>query len=43
MYKIIIDGRNVANDIDVDGIMMKDSWVRIKNILFLSRIHVKNV
>lgn len=31
----------VANGIDVDNIVMKDSWQRKKKILFLSRIHVK--
>lgn len=31
----------VANGIDVDSIVMKDSWERKKNILFLSRVHVK--
>ena len=31
----------VANGIEVDSIMMKDSWERRKNILFLSRVHVK--
>lgn len=31
----------VANGIDVDSIVMKNSWERKKNILFLSRIHVK--
>lgn len=31
----------VANGIDVDGIVMKDNWERKKNILFLSRVHVK--
>lgn len=31
----------VANGIDVDNIVMKDNWERKKNILFLSRIHVK--
>lgn len=31
----------VANGIDVDEIIMKDSWVRKKNILFLSRVHEK--
>ena len=31
----------VANGIDVDTIVMKDNWERKKNILFLSRVHVK--
>lgn len=31
----------VANGIDVDGIVMKNNWEKKKNILFLSRIHVK--
>ena len=31
----------VANGIDVDSIVMKDNWERKKNILFLSRVHVK--
>ena len=31
----------VANGIDVDSIAMKDNWGSKKNILFLSRIHVK--
>lgn len=31
----------VANGIDVDSIVMKDNWKRKKNILFLSRVHVK--
>lgn len=31
----------VPNGIDVDNILMKDSWNRKKNILFLSRVHVK--
>lgn len=31
----------IANGIDVENIMMKSSWKRKKNILFLSRIHVK--
>lgn len=31
----------VANGIDVDNIVMKDNWKRKKNILFLSRVHVK--
>lgn len=31
----------VANGIDVNNIMIKDSWERKRNILFLSRIHVK--
>lgn len=31
----------IANGIDVDNIKIKDNWKRNKNILFLSRIHVK--
>lgn len=31
----------IANDIDIDSIAMKTSWERKKEILFLSRIHVK--
>lgn len=31
----------VANGIDVDSIVMKDNWERKKNILFLSRVHIK--
>ena len=31
----------VANGIDMDSIVMKDNWERKKNILFLSRVHVK--
>lgn len=31
----------IANGIDIDNIRMKDCWERNKNILFLSRIHVK--
>lgn len=31
----------IANGIDVDNIKMKSSWARKKNILFLSRVHVK--
>lgn len=31
----------VPNGIDVDGIEMKTSWKRKKNVLFLSRVHVK--
>lgn len=31
----------VANGIDVEQIALKTSWQRTKNILFLSRIHVK--
>lgn len=31
----------VANGIDVDGIVMKNNWEKKKNILFLSRVHVK--
>ena len=31
----------IANGIDVDNIRMKDNWERKKQILFLSRIHVK--
>lgn len=31
----------IPNGIDVDSIVMKTSWERTKNILFLSRIHVK--
>lgn len=31
----------IANGIDVDSIKRKNSWERKKNILFLSRIHVK--
>ena len=31
----------VANGIDVDSIVMKDNWERKKNILFLSRVHLK--
>lgn len=31
----------IANGIDVDNIVMKTSWERKKQILFLSRIHVK--
>ena len=31
----------IANGIDVENIKIKDSWRRNKNILFLSRIHVK--
>lgn len=31
----------IANGIDVDSIQIKESWERKKNILFLSRIHVK--
>lgn len=31
----------IANGIDVDGVEMKKSWKRNKNILFLSRVHVK--
>lgn len=31
----------IANDIDVEDIEMKPSWKRNKEILFLSRIHVK--
>lgn len=31
----------IPNAVDVDGIQMKDSWQRIKTILFLSRIHEK--
>lgn len=31
----------IANGIDVDSITMKSCWERNKNILFLSRIHVK--
>lgn len=31
----------VANGIDVDSVVMKDNWERKKNILFLSRVHVK--
>lgn len=31
----------IANGIDVDSIQIKDNWIRKKNILFLSRIHVK--
>ncbi|WP_299231550.1 glycosyltransferase [uncultured Bacteroides sp.] len=31
----------IANGIDIDSITMKKSWERNKNILFLSRIHVK--
>ena len=31
----------IANGIDVDSIQIKESWDRKKNILFLSRIHIK--
>lgn len=31
----------IPNGIDVDNIRMKNSWKRNKNILFLSRVHVK--
>ena len=31
----------IANGIDVENIVMKDNWERKKNILFLSRVHVK--
>lgn len=31
----------VGNCVDVDGIAMKTSWSRTRNILFLSRVHVK--
>lgn len=31
----------IPNGIDVDNIRMKNSWKRKKNILFLSRVHVK--
>lgn len=31
----------IANGIDVDNIKIKNNWKRNKNILFLSRIHVK--
>lgn len=31
----------VANGIDIDSIVIKNNWERKKNILFLSRIHVK--
>lgn len=31
----------IANGIDIDRIEMKESWNKKKNILFLSRIHVK--
>lgn len=31
----------VSNCVDVDSIEMKTSWKRTKNILFLSRVHVK--
>ena len=31
----------IANGIDIDNIVMKTSWERKKQILFLSRIHVK--
>ena len=31
----------IANGIDVDNIKIKNNWNRNKNILFLSRIHVK--
>lgn len=31
----------IANGIDVENIKIKDNWRRNKNILFLSRIHVK--
>lgn len=31
----------IANGIDVDSIQMKQSWKRNKEILFLSRVHVK--
>ena len=31
----------IANGIDIDSITMKSCWERNKNILFLSRIHVK--
>ncbi len=31
----------IANGIDVDSVVMKTSWERKKDILFLSRIHVK--
>jgi len=31
----------IPNGIDVDNVIMKTSWERKKNVLFLSRIHVK--
>ena len=31
----------IANGIDVENIEMKSSWKRNKEILFLSRVHVK--
>ncbi len=31
----------IANCVQIDGIQMKISWERRKNILFLSRVHVK--
>lgn len=31
----------IANGIDVDNIIMKNNWKRKKNILFLSRVHIK--
>lgn len=31
----------VANGIDVDNIVIKNDWYKKKNILFLSRVHVK--
>ncbi len=31
----------IANGIDVENIMMKQSWKRTRKILFLSRVHVK--
>lgn len=31
----------IANGIDVDNIIMKSNWERKKNILFLSRVHIK--
>ena len=35
--KIIV----IANGVDVESIVMKQSWKRNKEILFLSRVHVK--
>lgn len=32
---------SIANCVQIDEIQMKTSWVRKKNILFLSRVHVK--
>lgn len=31
----------IPNCVEVSKIMMKESWTKRKNILFLSRIHVK--